>query len=141
MGCSNKIKHTCVDSMKAECVDYEGTVNSQSELIDEGCLSIEDTTQDIYNQLEEIDVTDIDDCLEYAETDGKILIKDVVKKHGEEICLLKEQLETLEGTAICDTVISGCGIDFSCLETQCGNEIQTLKDWIQAVTNKICTTP
>ena len=48
--CNNKIKHTCFEPTKAECVDYEGTVNSQSELVDNSCLSIEETTQDIYNQ-------------------------------------------------------------------------------------------
>jgi hypothetical protein len=139
-GCNNKIKHTCGDSLKAECVDYEGTTNSQSELVDEGCLSIEETTQDIYNQLEEIDVTDIDDCLEYTETDGKILIKDVVKKHGGEICLLKEQLETLNDAAICDTNIEACNLDFKCLVDSCGDDITTLGQLLQAMIDRICET-
>ena len=132
--CSKKEKLTCDGSIYDECVLYQGTVNTQSELQEEDCLTIGETTQDIYNQLEEINVSDIDDCLEYQ--DKKI--KTVVKKHGQEICDIKTQLESLKDTALCNTNIKDCGIDFKCLETTCGNEIQTLKDWIQAVTNKIC---
>lgn len=140
MGCNNKIKHTCGDSLKAECVDYEGTLNSESGLINESCLSIEETTQDIYEQLKQINVTDINDCLSYQETGGKVLINSVVKTHGEELCALKQQITALQNTTICNISILNCGIDFKCLQTPCGNEIQTLKDWIQAVTNKICLT-
>ncbi len=141
MGCNNKIKHTCGDSIKAECVDYEGEVNPQSELINENCLSIEETTQDIYNQLEQIDVTDIEDCLDYEETEGKILIKDAVKLQGVEICEIKNELENIRAEAFLDLNISDSGLDFLCLETECETSIQTVRDWIQAVTNKICEIP
>lgn len=139
MGCNNKIKHTCSDSLKAECVDYEGEVNSQSSLVDKSCLSIEETTQDIYTQLEEIDVTNIDDCLEYEKIDGKVQIKSAVKKHGEEICAIKTEIENIKAEAFLDLNISNVGLDFLCLETDCGNEIQTVKDLLQALINKVCT--
>lgn len=141
MRCNNKIKNTCGDSIKAECVDYEGEVNSQSELVNESCLSIEETTQDIYNQLEQIDVTDIEDCLDYEETEGKVLIKDAVKLQGAEICEIKNELENIRAEAFLDLNISDSGLDFLCLETECETSVQTVRDWIQAVTNKICEIP
>lgn len=141
MGCNNKIKHTCGDSLKAECVDYEGTVNPQSELVGEGCLSIEETTQDIYDQLEQIDVTDIDDCLDYEEIDGKILINSAVKTHGEEICEIKEQITLLQNTTICNTNITSCDLDFKCLVDSCGDDITTLGQLLQAMIDKICEAP
>ena len=138
--CSDKIKHTCGDSLKAECVDYEGNVNSQSELLNDSCLSVEDTTQDIYNQLEEIDVSDINnECLEYDENEkGKIEIKTVVKKHGDEICSIKETIDTIKSEAFLDLNIANSGLNFLCLETECETSIQTVRDWIQAVTNRLC---
>lgn len=54
MACNDKISNLCGNKTYAACVDYEGTVNSQSELINDECLSIEETTQDIYNQLEDL---------------------------------------------------------------------------------------
>lgn len=140
MGCNNKIKHTCGDSLKAECVDYEGEVNPQSGLINDSCLSIEETTQDIYNQLEQIDVTDIDDCLNYEEIGGKILINSAVKTHGEEICAIKQQITALQNTAICNTIITGCNLDFKCLVDSCGDDITTLGQLLQAMIDKICLT-
>ena len=137
--CNNKIKNTCGDSLMAECVDYEGNVNSQSALTDENCLSTEQTTQDIYNQLEQINVTDINDCLDYPKnTEGKVEIKSVVIKHGEEICSIKETLETIKSEAFLNLDISNSGLDFLCLETECGDQIRTIKDWIQAITNRVC---
>jgi hypothetical protein len=139
MGCNNKIKHTCGDSIKLECADYEGTTNIMSVLKDESCISGEDAVQDIYNQLEEINVADISNCLTYTQTSGKVPIKTAVKKHGQEICEIKQQLENIKSEAFLDLDISNSSIDFKCLETDCGDEIQTLRDWIIAVTNKICT--
>lgn len=138
--CNNKVKYTCGDVVKATCVDYEGTVNNNSSLKDEKCLDIEQTTQDIYNQLGQIDVSKIDDCLDYAETNGKIQINKVVVKHGEEICELKEQIKTLQETALCNLDITKCGLDFKCLVADpCGTgNIKTLADLLQAMINKIC---
>lgn len=142
MSCNKKTKLTCGESTYSTCVDFEGTPNSQSTLTD--CLDQEQVDQDQYNQLEniwsEIDLQQLGDrCLDYVETEeGKIVVKNVLNKFEEEICNLKEQINTLQNSALCDTDITNCGIDFNCLQTQCGNEIQTLKDWIITITNRIC---
>ncbi len=144
--CNNKIKNTCVGSRaNAVCVDYDGTVNEDSSLKDESCLDLEATTQDIYDQLgkikTEIDLSDLGKkCLEYVEDeDGKLIVKNVLLKLEEEICNLKKAAEDNAKTKLCDLKIADCGIDLSCLELDpCNNDIITLADWMQAVTNKIC---
>lgn len=55
MACNdNKISNNCGNIVYASCTKFEGTTNTQSELSEEQCLSIEETTQDIYNQLEDL---------------------------------------------------------------------------------------
>lgn len=56
MGCSNeKITNLCGEKTFASCTEYEGTVSNNSSLDPvNDCLSLEETTQDIYNQLDEI---------------------------------------------------------------------------------------
>ena len=144
--CSNKIKNTCAGSrINAACVDYDEIVNEDSSLKDESCLSIEDTTKDIYEQLgaikTQIDLSDLGKkCLEYVEDeDGKIIVKNALLKMEEEICNLKQALADNAKTSLCDLKIADCGIDLKCLELDpCNNEIITVADWMQAVTNKVC---
>lgn len=142
--CNNKVKQTCGEPTYSTCVEYEGTVNNQSELIGESCLDQEIVDQDQYNQLEkiwdEINLSELgNNCLEYVETDeGKIVVKNVLLKYEEEICSLKEELETLKNRQICDIPISECITDLSCLSLPCDDSIVTLGDWMIAVQNKIC---
>ena len=141
----NKTKYTCGDAANfAECTAFEGTPNPQSELVGESCISIEDTTQDQFNQLEsiwgEIDLSELGDkCLEYVETEeGKIVVKNVLLKFEEKICELQESIETLHNRKVCEYPITECLEDLGCLELPCNNSIITLGDWMVAVQNKIC---
>lgn len=142
MSCNKKTKYTCGESKYSTCIIFEGTPNSQSNLTE--CLDQEQVDQDQYDQLEgiwgEINVEELGNrCLDYVETEeGKLIVKNILNRFEEEICNLKEQVSELQNSALCDMNISNCNIDFNCLQTQCGNEIQTLKDWIIAVTNRIC---
>lgn len=57
----------------------------------------------------------------------------------EEICNLKQALEDNAKTSLCDLKIADCGLDLKCLELDpCNNDIITVADWMQAVTNKVC---
>lgn len=137
----NKVKNTCGTKNFAMCISYEGTINSISEYTNEDCLSIEETTQDIYNQLEQLDLSELgESCLEYVEEDGKILVKNVLKKYEEEICYLKNKVTELENRPFCNQPIADCIEDFSCLSLPCDNSIITVKDWMLAVQAKICET-
>lgn len=56
MSCNkNKIKHNCGSIEYASCIRYEDTVSANSSLDPENdCLSLEETTKDIYEQLDDI---------------------------------------------------------------------------------------
>lgn len=145
MSCNNKIKQTCGTTNYSTCTIYEGTTNSQSDLVDETCLDQELVDQDQYDQLEkiwdEIDLTELgNSCLEYVENEeGKIIVKNVLLKFEEKICELEEKITALESTDICTKDITGCGLDFGDLVDSCGNPPQTLTDVLQILLNQHIT--
>lgn len=135
----NKVEQTCGTTNYAACIEYEGTTNDNSILKNDCKLSVEESTQDIYNQLEQINLSELGErCLEYVLEDNKIVVKNVLLKYEEEICDLKEKVEILETTAFCDINIENCGLDLNCLELPCENNIITVKDLFQALINKSC---
>jgi hypothetical protein len=122
------------------CSQYEGTVNAQSSLIGEPCFNIEETTQDIYNQLEQIDLSELGDaCLTYILDENKVIVKNVLLKYEEEICSLREEIETLKNTAFLDMSIADSNLDFECLTDACEGSINTVKELLQALITKSCT--
>ena len=141
--CNMKIKYTCEGEKPAMCIKYEGEVNTNSEYTEEGCLSIEETTQDQYNQLEKIwskiDLSELgESCLEYlTDEDDKIVVKNVLLKFEEKICELEEKVTELQNRPICDMPIGDC-IDTSCLVDPCNNNITTWVQLIQILINKNC---
>lgn len=137
----NKIKHTCGTRNYATCIDYELNINAQSSLVETDCLTISETTKDIYDQLEEIDLSALgEECLTYVETlDGKTIVKNVLLKFEEKICELMTNIEILQDRKICDTPISECITSFDCLVGECDSSIVTLGDWMSVVQAKICT--
>ena len=141
MNCHNKIKHTGGSIVFAGCTSYEGILPEFSEL---ECPSIEETTEELYNLVGEIkEETDLKDlgerCLEYVETEeGKIIVKNVLLKHEDEICLLKSRVKQLEDRQLCDFPISSCGIDLKCLSLPCDTSITNLGQLLDAMITKIC---
>ena len=137
----NKIKHTCGSIVFAGCTSYQTDLPEFSEL---ECPSIEETTEELYNLVGEIkEETDLknlgDKCLEYVETaEGKIIVKNVLLKHEDEICLLKNRVKQLEDRQLCDFPISSCGIDLKCLSLPCDTSIANLGQLLDAMITKIC---
>lgn len=142
MNCHNKIKQTCGSTNYSTCIHYEGSVNADSELVNETCLDLEQTTQDIYNQLKNLDLSALGElCLKYTQVSGKNIVKNVLLKFEEEICNLKEELELVKNRQICDIPITECLPNLDCLTDACDNNITTLGEWMLAVQTKICETP
>lgn len=139
----NKISHTCGERTYLICSEYEGTVNTDSSLIEESCLNGQEVVQDIYNQLENLDLSALGElCLSYVQENNKNIVKNVLLKFEEEICNLKEELEIVKNRQICDIPITECFPNgFDCLIGDCDNSIVTLKDWMLAMQTRICETP
>jgi hypothetical protein len=139
----NRISHTCGQRTYLVCSEYEGTVNSDSSLVEESCLNGQEVVQDIYNQLENLDLSALGElCLTYVQENNKNIVKNVLLKFEEEICNLKEELETVKNRQICDIPITECLPNgFDCIIGDCDNSIVTLKDWMLAMQTRICETP
>ena len=143
MNCHNKIKHTCSSTNYATCIQTEGEVNTDSELFEVECMNLQENLDDIYNQLENLDLSALGElCLSYTTVSGKNIVKNVLLKFEEEICNLKEELEIVKNRQICDIPITECFPNgFDCLIGDCDNNIVTLKDWMLAMQTRICETP
>ena len=144
MSCGNKTKNTCGEKTYATCVYYEKEVPTTSELNGEDCITIEETTEDLYNITtkisEQIDLSKLGkSCdIEYVLDDDKIIVKNVLLKYEEEICALKDKVEELETKNISEMLIADWGLDLDCLELPCEATIATVKDLFQSLINKVC---
>lgn len=136
----NKIKNTCGSIMEAECINYDGTVNTQSSLNVNECPTVGETTQDIYTQLEEINLSALgSSCLTYVETlVGKKIVKNVLLKFEDEICILKTEINNLKNRPLNDMPL-GDEIDTLCLVDDCGEPISTWSQLIQIMITNQCT--
>jgi len=139
----NKVKSTCTGNRNfASCIMYESGVNADSSLDADECpLTLEETTQDIYDQLEGLDLSALGEkCLEYVEDeDGKYIVKNVLIKFEEKICELEEKITALENIKTCDIDLSCCDFDFGSLVDACGNQPTKLCEVIQLILTTINT--
>ena len=136
----NKISHTCGERTYLICSEYEGTVNSDSSLVEESCLNGQEVVQDIYNQLENLDLSALGDlCLSYTTVGGKNIVKNVLLKFEEKICELEEKITELETVNICNQNIVPCNLDFGTLTTECGDQPTTLAEAIQLILDTLNT--
>lgn len=147
MGCGDKIKHTCGKKVKAICTQYDGNIPDFSELKDEDCVTIEETTEDIYEILEDIkdnqlDLSDLgQSCIEYEELDGEITIPNALIALEESICEIKEEIGLSDdngSNSSSNLDLTGLNLDYKCLSDPCNNPIKDLKTLLQALIDKVC---
>lgn len=140
--CGNKVKHTCSEKNYATCVYYELEVPDFSSLVDQDCITLEETTEDQYNILEgiksEIDLSALgQDCINYGINPKTV--KSVLLKYEQEICDLKDRVNTLETTAICDMNITDCGLTLP--DNPCGGTFSTLGELLGYLLDNTTPTP
>lgn len=134
--CQNKVKHTCGDLKNyATCIQYELELPTFSEL--EGCVTLEETTEELYNLVGEIkeDINLVglgNGCLTYADKKPKT----VILKLEQEICLLKARVLELEQRPLCNLPLSDC-VDTSGLTDPCGDEVNTFGQLLQILVNNV----
>ena len=136
----NKIFHTCGEKTFLVCSEYEGSVNTDSSLIEESCLNGQEVVQDIYNQLENLDLSALGElCLSYVQEDNKNIVKNVLLKFEEKICELENRVEELETVDICNQSITSCNLDFGLLTNQCDTQPTTLAETLQLILDNLNT--
>jgi hypothetical protein len=138
MGNCNKIKNTCPDSIMAPCVDYQGALGKNTKITSD-CVTIADTTEDLYEITDEI-IEDIsvdelgNECIVYP---SDLNTAKALKTHEEEICELKAQIEILQSTALCSLPIDGCGLQLGNLTNNCDTPIVTFSDLLQLMLDNL----
>jgi hypothetical protein len=131
----SKVTKTCGTRNFASCIDYEGEVNENSEFTNQDCLNVEDNIQDIYNQLEDINLSELgQECLEYTQEEGRIKVKAVLLKYEQEICELKTKVTELENRPLCNMPLGSC-VDTTGLVDPCGDPITTFGQLLQLLIN------
>jgi len=135
----NKIKNTCGSEILASCTLYEGDTNEVSLLKDDCQLSIEEATQDIYTQIEEINLEALEDSvLNYIKTtEDRVIVKNAFIKIDSELIALKERVAELETIALCKTNIESCNFLWGTLTNSCGDQPTTFKETIQLILDTI----
>ena len=143
--CKNKPKNTCGDrKSNARCVFYDIDVPSYSKLDEEDCITIEETTEDLYKLVswirQSIGTSNFDaECLEiekvpdtYVKNNNRFLLVDIVKE------LVKKQCTESESTNNdINNVLAN--LDYKCLVDECGVKPGNLKDFFQLLINYTCT--
>ena len=135
-GCrNNKIKCNCGTRQNARCVYYDGYLPKYSKL-DEDCVNIEETTEELYENQERIlDSIDLiklgKECIDYSEFKETNILKvnEALLTIEKEICNLKKNI---------DDDNSSLELDFKCLVDPCNNNITSLNQLLQRMIDKIC---
>ena len=139
-----KPKHTCGDrSSNARCVFYDLDIPSFSKLSNNDCVTVEETTTDLYNlvswlresvNIENLDIRDLDlqSVLDsYEPTKQRYLVKDVLEG-------IISQVDDIKKLAESNDTNSGLELDFKCLVSSCGAPISSLKGLLQALIDEVC---
>lgn len=139
-----KPKHTCGDrSSNARCVFYDLDIPSFSKLSNNDCVTVEETTTDLYNlvswlresvNIENLDIRDLDlqSVLDsYEPTKQRYLVKDVLEGIISQVDDIKKLTESNDTN-------SGLELDFKCLVSSCGEPITNLKDLLQVLIDEVC---
>lgn len=151
MACNdNKLKSNCGPKRFATCVYYESDIPEWSDLSEEQCVVIEETTEDLYNKVTElIDELNVEgfstDCdkIEIEEVDGKITIQSLLKTYLTLFELLLCDGESTDDSGTDgpsnDIDISDWGINLDCYKDVCSEPIKTLSELIKQIAEKHCT--
>ncbi len=139
-----KPKHTCGDrSSNARCVFYDLDTPSFSKLSNNDCVTVEETTTDLYNlvswlresvNIENLDIRDLDlqSVLDsYEPTKQRYLVKDVLEGIISQVDDIKKLTESNDTN-------SGLELDFKCLVNSRCTPITSLKDLLQTLIDEIC---
>lgn len=134
-------KYNCGDRRSnAACVFYDLNVPEYSKLSEEECLTLQETTEDLYKHVtwlrEAVEVEEIEGCLNvettkdsYRPNTTRYLLKNMVKELSEKVCNLEVEKED-ENPIL--------GLDFKCLTTVCGDPVSSLKELLQTLIDEIC---
>lgn len=135
----DELKYNCGTRTSSRCVTYDRELPDLSKLQDRDCITIEETTKDLYEIVESFnESTDLSElgkgCINYEEEErGRIQVKEALLKLEEEVCNLKNIPTTGEGGSV-----DLSRLDTSCLVDECDTGFSTLEKLLQGIIDKVC---
>jgi hypothetical protein len=97
MGCNNKVKYTCGNTINyATCIEFQGVISENTLLENAECADVQEVIEDTYKMIdvikEEIDVTTLENtCITFTEPKTP---KSVIEQLYAKICDLEELIIT-----------------------------------------------
>jgi hypothetical protein len=150
MGCNNKISDRCVKKTSALCVNYEGTLSEDTQLIVSPCLNVEEVIEDINSQLDliqsKIDVESLsaDVCIDYPLDAGIVTAKTAILELNTRIKDLMEFVgmecdgsPTQDCPKVFTDNIDCLGLDYGVLVDACGAQPTDLKGVLQIILDSL----
>ena len=118
MECNDR-KMTCGDKVSAICTIYDGELPQWSELNDEFCVTVEETTEEIYKQVsvikENLDTSNLgESCLQYPNNEDTKQ-KDVNLVFEKTLCDLLEIVKDNSNSVL------ACNLNYEGLVEECNN--------------------
>lgn len=131
----NKISNLCVNPILSVCVDYEGTLGTNTKITD-SCVNQYDVNEDLYaivdETIEAIDVSGITStCITIPEN---ATIGQIVALYEEKICELNTSIEELQNIDYSQLDITEWGLTIpACIADSCSNPPTVLGDLLQVM--------
>ena len=148
MGCIEKLSSGCVKNF-APCISYEKDLPSCSKHKDANCVSLEDTTSEIYEYICNFKAAlstagfDTEFCLTFeTNSDGEITQREVNEAILQKVCELEIAVAALGGGSEIDMNnldFSSCEFNLGSFVDTCGEEINSVCDLLQALVDTIVT--
>lgn len=143
MNCNSKIKFSCGTRTPSTCVFYDIEIPEFSNLKTEQCVTIEETTEDLYKLIaslrESTDMTlfekkclDIDKKQDSYTEENVFLIKDVIQALQDKVCNPEESSDHDNIEFILQN------LDYNCLVLPCDTKPKNLFQFFQLLIDKIC---
>lgn len=129
--------------IESACTIYRGCLPQDSILKGNDCVSIEETTEELYGNVttikQEIDLSYLGNrCLDYNPAEiGRPTVREFARKIEQEVCDLKDQNKLSQ--SICNISIAGCNLDLGNIVDTCGIQPQTFGELLQILINNNTT--
>lgn len=114
--CNNR-KYSCGEKISSICTIYDGELPEWSELNDEICVTIEETTEELYNQVadikESLDTSNLgDSCLQYPNNED-------IKQKDANLVFEKTLCDLLEIVKDNTNSVLACDLNYEGLVEEC----------------------
>lgn len=144
MSCGSNIKSNCGKKQYATCTYYETEFPNWSAWYEKDCVTIEDTTEELYDEVTELKAKNDFSSLTTScskidlQKDGGVVTP---KSFAESVLNILEEIkcpQTGQDLIDRDIDLQNYNLNYKCLVSPCGTPITRLSQLLQIMINKHC---